>query len=87
MADTHFKEPEDHLGMTDAQWAQWQTYTRGYGEQDANGVDVSCLRSNLLLTPAERLRRHQQALRLTTEVRNAGVRAGLSRYSKNIKRA
>ena len=79
-------EPEDHLGMTDAQWVQWQAYTHGFGEQDANGVDVSCLRSNLLLTPAQRLKRHQQALRLTTEVRNAGVKAGLSRYFTNTKR-
>lgn len=55
MADTQIKEPEDHLGMTDAQWAQWQTYTHGYGEQDANGVDVSLIRQNLCLTPWQRL--------------------------------
>ena len=73
------KEAEDRLGMTDDQWAQWQAYTHGYGEQDANGIDLSCLRENLRLTPTERLRRHQRALKLVREVQNAGVRAGLFR--------
>ena len=79
MAQIQTPETEDRLGMTDTQWAQWQTYTHGYGEQDANGIDLSCLRENLRLTPTERLRRHQRALKLVTEVRNAGIRAGLSR--------
>ncbi len=70
---------EDRLGMTDAQWAQWQAYTHGYGEQDANGIDLSCLRANLRLTPTERLEKHQRALKLVKEVRNAGARAGLFR--------
>lgn len=73
-------EVEDKLGMTDTQWAQWQAYTHGYGDQDANGVDISCLRANLSLTPRERLEKHQGALKLTREVQNAGVRAGLSRH-------
>ena len=53
---------EDRLGMTDAQWAQWQAYTRGYGEQDENGVDISLLRQNLRLTPWERLAKLQREL-------------------------
>lgn len=69
---TQADAPEDRLGMTDAQWAQWQAYTQGYGEQDDNGVDLSSLRENLRLTPTERLRKHQQALRLFTEVQRAG---------------
>ncbi len=73
------QDAEDHLGMTDAQWAQWQAYTHGYGEQDANGVDISNLRANLRLTPKERLLKHQKALKLVLEVRNAGARAGLFR--------
>jgi predicted nucleotidyltransferase len=48
-------EPEDHLGMTDEQWAWFQAYTHGFGEQDENGVDVSLLRENLRLTPTQRL--------------------------------
>ncbi len=83
MAHTETKEPEDRLGMTDDQWAQWQAYTRGYGEQDANGIDLSCLRENLRLSPTERLQKHQRALRLVMEVRNAGIRAGLSRHSSD----
>ena len=69
-------EIEDHLGMTDAQWAQWQAYTRGFGEQDENGVDVSLLRENLKRTPTKRLRKHQNALRFFQEVRRAGESAG-----------
>ena len=74
---------EDRLGMTDAQWAQWQAYTHGYGEQDANGIDISNLRINLRLTPRERLLKHQKALKLVKEVRSAGARAGLSRPSSD----
>ena len=82
MAHTDIKkaetqEAEDRLGMTDAQWAQWQAYTHGYGEQDANGIDLSCLRENLRMTPTERLKKHQRALKLVKEVQNAGTRAGL----------
>ena len=33
-----------------------------YGEQDENGVDLSLLRRNLRLTPAQRLARLQQAV-------------------------
>lgn len=66
---------EDHLGMTDEQWARWQAYTRGYGEQDENGVDLSLLRENLRLTPTQRLEKLQQAARSLLEVRHA---AGLS---------
>lgn len=51
-------EVEDRLGMTPEQWELFQAYTRGYGEQDANGIDVSLLRRNLLLTPTERVRGH-----------------------------
>lgn len=48
-------EPEDHLGMTEEQWAWFQAYTHGFGEQDENGVDVSLLRENLRLTPTQRV--------------------------------
>ncbi len=46
---------EDRLGMTDEQWAAFQKYTHGFGDQDENGVDISLLRANLKLTPTERL--------------------------------
>jgi predicted nucleotidyltransferase len=57
-------EPEDHLGMTDEQWAWFQAYTHGFGEQDENGVDVSLLRENLRLTPTQRLQKLQRFLSL-----------------------
>jgi len=57
-------EPEDHLGMTDEQWAWFQTYTHGFGEQDENGVDVSLLRENLRLTPTQRVQKLQRFLLL-----------------------
>ena len=37
--------------------------TSDYGEQDENGVDLSLIRMNLRLTPAERLRRGDKARR------------------------
>ena len=52
----------DRLGMTEEQWAQWQAYTRGFGEQDENGVDVSLLRRNLRLSPWERLEKMEREL-------------------------
>jgi hypothetical protein len=52
---TQAVEPEDRLGMTEEQWAQFQAYTRGFGEQDEHGVDFSLLRENLHLTPSQRV--------------------------------
>ena len=57
-------ESDDHLGMTDEQWAWFQDYTHGFGEQDENGVDVSLLRENLRLTPSERVQKFQRFLSL-----------------------
>ena len=53
---------EDRLGMTESQWAQWLAYTHGYGEQDANGVDISLIRENLRFSPWERLAKLQRNL-------------------------
>ncbi len=55
--------------MTDAQWASWQAYTHGYGEQDANGIDISLIRENLRRSPWERLDRLQMDLRFFKEDR------------------
>ena len=71
------QEPEDHLGMTDEQWARFQEYTHGYGDQDENGVDLSLLRYNLKLTPTERIIKNQQALAFLEKVDRAAIRAGL----------
>jgi hypothetical protein len=76
------EEPEDRLGLTEEQWAQFQAYTRGYGEQDENGVDVSLLRENLKLTPTQRIEKHQRALEFCREVRRAGIAAGLPQLDR-----
>ena len=67
------EEPEDRLGMTEEQWAQFQAYTHGFGEQDENGVDVSLLRENLKLTPTERVDRMLRAQDLIKELKRAGA--------------
>ena len=54
------EQQTDRLGMTEEQWAQWQIYTHGFGEQDENGVDVSLLRRNLRLSPWERLEKMER---------------------------
>jgi hypothetical protein len=43
-----------------------------FGEQDENGVDMSLIRGNLKLTPAERLRRGD---RFTTDLLRLSVHA------------
>ncbi len=72
-----WEDPEDRLGMTEQQWEWFKQNTRGFGEQDEHGIDLSQLRENLKLTPTERFRKHQRALRNMLEVRRAGQRAGL----------
>jgi hypothetical protein len=60
MAHPQVQEAEDRLGMTDAQWTQWQAYTHGYGDQDTNGIDRSLIRENMRLSPWERLGKLQR---------------------------
>jgi predicted nucleotidyltransferase len=55
---------EDRLGMDEEQWARFQAYTRGFGEQDAYGIDVSLLRANLRLAPGERIYKMLEGLAL-----------------------
>jgi hypothetical protein len=56
------EEPIDKLGMTDEQWDRFQAYTRGYGDQDENGIDLTLLRANRRLTPTQRLEKLQRAV-------------------------
>jgi hypothetical protein len=65
------EEPEDRLGMTPEQWQRFQEATRGYGEQDENGIDLSLLRENLRLTPTQRLERLESSRRFFHEVERA----------------
>ena len=61
----------DQQGITEEQWAKLQAYSRGYGDQDENGIDLSALRRNLRLTPAQRLARLQQAVNTLPRKRDA----------------
>lgn len=70
-------ETEHRMGMTEEQWARFQEYTRGYGEQDENGIDLSLLRENLKLTPTERIQKHTRFLIGLMELERAAARAGL----------
>jgi hypothetical protein len=58
-------------GWTPEQWAIFQTYTHGYGDQDENGIDLSLLRENRKLTPTQRLDKLRSALRFFAEVERA----------------
>lgn len=46
-------------GWTPEQWATFQQYTRGYGDQDENGIDLSLLRENWKRTPTQRLEKRR----------------------------
>ncbi len=65
---------EDRLGMTEEQWAAFQAYTHGFGDQDENGVDLAALRENLKLTPTQRLEKLIAAQSFLEECRRADAR-------------
>lgn len=72
-----FEDPEDRLRMTPEQWEWFKRRTRGFREQDENGIDLSLLRANLKLSPEERLLKHERSLRNLLEFERAAERAGL----------
>ena len=78
MSATPEDNTEDRLGMTAEEWRRFKAWTEGYGEQDENGVDLSLLRANLILTPTERVEKMRRSLAGIMEVRRAGAAARLS---------
>jgi len=64
-------EPEHPDTTDDEPRAGSQASARGHGDQDENGVDLSSLRRNLRLTPAQRLARLQQAVASMPRVRQS----------------
>jgi hypothetical protein len=52
----------------------FDAWTRGYGEQDENGIDLSLIRANLKLTPYERACRSDQARRQALMLQEYGRR-------------
>ncbi|MFO0791187.1 MAG: hypothetical protein U0805_17130 [Pirellulales bacterium] len=58
-------EVDPKLFSTDPKW---------YGDQDANGVDLSLIRANLQLSPRERLLRGDRARRSALRLMEAGRR-------------
>ena len=67
------EEPEDRLGMTEEQWTWFREFTRGYGDQDENGIDISLLRESLRLSPTERVERVVRGQELLRELKRAGA--------------
>lgn len=55
--------------LTEEQQAQLDRALSGYGEQGANGYDLSQFRENLRRTPTERLQRLQAAVIFFAEVK------------------
>jgi hypothetical protein len=61
-------EPTQPSPLTKEQQARLDRALSGYGEQGANGYDLSQFRENLRQTPTERLQRLQAAVDFFEEV-------------------
>lgn len=57
-----------------------------WGEQDAQGVDLSRLRFNLKLSDEEKLRQHLRAKEFILECMRAATRAGVPRSPEEPRR-
>jgi hypothetical protein len=60
-----------------------QSIQTPYGEQDENGTDLSLIRANLRLTPAQRLAQGDRARRQALELMEYGRRAREQSAAKN----
>ena len=69
MMDTPENDTLREMGMTPEQWQAFQKYTRGFGDQDEYGVDLSLLRDNLRLSYSERWNRLRKEMRFFRDVR------------------
>ena len=68
---------EAHREELDRIFAEWRARTVGMSAIEAArdfGIDIEHLRYMRRLTPTERLERHQAALRLMLDLRDAGMR-------------
>ena len=65
------EEEDKNAHLTEEQREQVRRATTGYGEQGANGYDLSMFRENLRLTPTERIQKLQRAHNFFVEVENA----------------
>ena len=72
-------EEDRNAHLTEEQWEQVKRATTGYGEQGANGYDLSMFRANLRLTPTERIQKMQRAHNFFVEVARAGREHRLSK--------
>jgi hypothetical protein len=74
--------PEPQLTPEELALIRWQEeHPDVWGDQDENGVDLARLRENLKLTPAERVRKHDLALWLALQLKEAGERHRASQKS------
>lgn len=65
------EEPDENQHLTEKQREQLERALSGYGEQGANGYDLSMFRENLRRTPTERIQRLQSAYDFFIEVKKA----------------
>jgi hypothetical protein len=83
------KETEPELNEATLAYIRWQEENPDvWGDQDENGVDLTRLRENLKLTPAERLRRNGLALIFVRQLeeaseRNRAANRGSTRLSQS----
>ena len=73
------QEIDRNAHLTEEQRAIVERALTGYGEQGANGYDLSLFRANLRRTPTERIERLQAAVDFFAEVKRAGENSRLSR--------
>jgi hypothetical protein len=59
--------------MTDEEFDAWMEQAQAL-QYDENGVDLSHLRENLKLTPAQRMQKHEASRRFIKELRGAARR-------------
>jgi len=70
--EQHNSPIESSSVITDEQRRAMEEWLKAhpYGEQDANGIDLSTIRRNLRLSPTERLTQLQQAANSLLKLRN-----------------
>jgi len=76
------EELDANAHLSEEQRAQLERALTGYGEQGANGYDLSMFRANLRRTPTERIERTQSAAIFFREVEHAGRDYRLSRRNR-----
>lgn len=70
--------------LADARRSEYIGVATPHGEQDENGVDLGLIRSILLLSPTERIRRGDKARRDALRLREYGMRSREKRGGRDV---